>query len=322
MAFWAGVASSLTLYGDSVCLILDVDRLGYPTALKPIHPLHAAVRFGRGDQMEPDIVGWYVGGRFYDYSEVWHVKSHIHRTGQPLGIGLLEGVIEGISASQAQQDYRASFFANGGMPSGVIKVHRPEVGTEEAARLKAEWVQKFSGTSEPAVLNELTDFTPVAYKPVDSQMVESAELSVKDTALMWGLPVTKLGAQAGTGTYRNAESEERQTRGAIAPWARLLEQAVSIDLLPRGQKAKWNLDAYLRADTETRFRAYSQALNNQPWLLPDEVRALEGIDPMAHAEEDLPTDAAASGGHVPPVDSGVGGPAAANRSTNGAKAHV
>ena len=92
-------------------------------------------------------------------------------------------------------------------------------------------------------------------------------MSVKDIALMWGLPVTKLGAQAGTGTYRNAESEERQTREAIAPWARLLEQAVSIDLLPRGQLAKWNLDAYLRADTETRFQAYSAALAGQAWVL-------------------------------------------------------
>jgi HK97 family phage portal protein len=276
--------------------------------------------------MEPDIVGWYIGGQFYDYTQVWHVKSHIHRAGQPIGIGLLEGVIEGISASQAQQDYRASFFANGGMPTGIIKVDRPEVGAVEAARLKAEWVQKFSGTQEPAVLNALTDFTPVAYKPVDSQMIESAEMSVKDIALMWGLPVSTLGAQAGTGTYRNVESDERQTRAAVAPWARLLEQSVSIDLLPRGQAAKWNLDAYLRADTETRFRAYSQALNNQPWLLPDEVRALEGLDPMQHAQEDIPGDIAAAGGAVPTVQSGAGGPAEANRSRpwhlNGARSHV
>ena len=88
---------------------------------------------------------------------MWHVKCHLHRAGQPLGIGLLNGVMEGIIAPPKPcRTTGPRFFASGGMPSGIIKVDRPEVGTAEAARLKAEWVQKFSGTQEPAVLNALT----------------------------------------------------------------------------------------------------------------------------------------------------------------------
>ena len=157
MAFWTGVASSLTLYGNSMNIIVDVDRLGYPTALKPVHPLLAAVH-QTGNPAEPDIGGWYLAGQFYEPDEVWHVKSFLHRTGRPVGIGLLDGVMEGISAAQALQDYRTSFFASGGIPAGIIKVDRPEVGAKEAARLKSEWVQKFSGTQEPAVLNSPDGF--------------------------------------------------------------------------------------------------------------------------------------------------------------------
>jgi len=285
MAFWAQITSALTLYGNALCVITGTDRLGYPTSLFPVHPLYAAVKFA-GNPSDPLIAGWYLAGRFYDPSQVWHVKSHLGRAGWPLGRGLLDTVPDGIAAVSAVQDYGASYFASGGMPPGVLKIHRPEVTQAQADEAKANWTAKFAGTNQIAVLNELTDFTPVAYKPVDSQMVESRQLTLTEVALMWGLPPSKLGAPTGSYTYKNAEMEEIQARNdAVMPWAALLEQAVSIDLLPRGQYAIWNLDAKLRTDTLTRFQAYQFALGGpgptSQWLLPDEVRGWEHLDTMS-----------------------------------------
>jgi HK97 family phage portal protein len=298
MAFWAGLTSAITLYGNSVCLITSHDRLGFPLTLQPVHPLMCAVRFG-GNPADPFIAGWYIAGQFYDPSQVWHVKSYLAKTGWPLGRGLLDGVADGIAMSTAVQDYGASYFASGGMPTGVLRIHRPEITQEQADDAKATWMTKFSGSNEPAVLNELTDFTPVAYKPIDSQMVEARQLSLIDAALMWGLPPTKLGANVGGGTYRNAEMEEIQARNdAVAPWTALLEQAVTWGLLPRGQSAMWNLDAKLRADTLTRFQAYQIALGGpgptSAWMLPDEVRADENLDPMAETMADMAEQAIAA----------------------------
>jgi HK97 family phage portal protein len=320
MAFWAGVASALTLYGNSVCLITDIDRgLGYPAALKLIHPLHAAVRLA-GDPSEPDIGGWYISGHFVDPSRVWHVKSFVALPGQPLGMGLLDGSPDGIAAAVAVADYAASYFAGGGVPPGVLKIHRPDVTQAQADEAKALWIRKQAGKAEPAVLNELTDFTPLAFNPVNSQMIESRQLSLTDIALLWGLPPSKLGSNSGTGTYRNAEHEEIQARNdGVSPWTRLLEQAVSLSLLPHGQRASWRLDAYLRSDTLSRFRAYQTALGGpgpqSAWMLTDEVRALEELDPMADA---LADDVAAGlAGHIaePPVSGNQSGPDAPNPST-------
>ena len=284
MAFWAGLTSAVTLYGNSICLITSKDRLGYPTSLYPVHPLNAAVKLA-GNPSSPLIAGWYLSGHFYDATQVWHVKSHLARAGWPLGRGLLDAVPDGIAAAQAVQDYGARFFASGGMPSGVLKIHRPEVTQEQADDAKANWVKKFSGAGTPAVLNDLTDFTPVAFRPVNSQMVEARQLSLTEVALMWGLPPSKLGSNVGGGTYRNAEMEEVQARNdGVAPWTGLFEQAVTNDLLPRGQRAAWNLDAKLRADTLTRFQAYQTALGGpgpqSAWMLTDEVRDLENMDPV------------------------------------------
>jgi HK97 family phage portal protein len=330
MAFWAQIASALTLYGNAVCVITGTDRLGYPTQVYPVHPLYAAVKFA-GNPSDPLIAGWYLAGHFYDPSQVWHVKSHLGRAGWPLGRGLLDGVPDGIAAAQAVQDYGASYFASGGMPTGTLKVHRPEITQEQADEAKANWIAKFAGRNGVAVLNELTDFTPVAYRPIDSQMVESRQMSLTEVALMWGLPPTKLGSNTGGSTYRNAEMEEIQARNdAVMPWAALLEQAISLDWLPRGQHAVWNLDAKLRTDTLTRYQAYQFAMGGPGpqslWLLPDEVRAWEHLDPMSETMATMAQEAiaaqqqgddssaqpAAAGGQADPNTSPVEPPAAPN----------
>ena len=163
-----------------------------------------------------------------------------------------------------------------------------------------------------AVLNELTDFTPVAYRPIDSQMIESRQFGLIQVALMWGIPPSKLGANVGGNTYKNAQMEEVQSRNdAIAPWTTLLEEAISIDLLPRGQNAVWDLSASLRTDTLSQYQAYQAALGGpgptSQWLLVDEVRARENLDPMDVVQDEI-NDAIAAAG-VTPSDTAEGVPA-------------
>lgn len=285
MAFWAGIAEALTLYGNAICLVTSRDRYGFPLTLKPIHPTLAAVRF-TGNPMAPTIAAWYIAGQIYDPTDVWHVKSHLGRAGWPLGRGLIDTASDAIGMALALQSYAASYFTNGAMPIGILKIHRPEVTQEQADTARTTWISKYSGVPTPAVLNELTDFTPVAFRPVDSQMIESRAHTLIDVALLWGLPPSKLGASVGGGTYRNAEMEEVQARNdAIAPWTGLLEQAISIDLLPRGQQATWDLTASLRTDTLSQYQAFQLALGGpgaqSQWLMVDEIRASQNLDPMA-----------------------------------------
>jgi HK97 family phage portal protein len=291
MAFWAGCAESLALYGNSICIITSTDRTGYPATLKPIHPTLAAVRF-TGNPMAPTIDSWYVAGQMFDPSEIWHVKSHLGRAGWPLGRGILDTNSDAIATALALQGYAAGYFNNSGMPAGILKVHRPEVTQKQADDAKASWISKFSGAPSVAVLNELTDFTPVAFRPVDSQMIESRQFDLIQLALLWGVPPSKLGASVGGGTYKNAEMEEVQARNdAVAPWTNLLEQSASIALVPRGQRVVWDLSASLRTDTLSQYQAYQTALGGpgptSQWLLPDEVRARENLDPMAVVEAQL-----------------------------------
>jgi HK97 family phage portal protein len=309
MAFWSAMAASLTLYGNAICVITGFDRLGYPTTLKAIHPLMVAVRF-TGNPMAPDIGAYYAAGQLYDPDQIWHCKSHLARPGWPLGRGIIDSMSDAVSMEQALQNYAANYFINGGMPYGILKIHRPEITQAQADQAKTDWVAKYSGAPTPAVLNELTDFTPLAYRPVDSQMIESRQHGLIEMALAWGLPPSKLGANVGGSTYKNAEMEEVQARNdAVAPWTHLLEQSVSTEWLPRGQHAEWDLTASLRTDTLTQYQAYNFALGGpgpqSAWLLVDEIRAQNNLDPMAIVEAQVAKEVAAAGveavGELPAV---------------------
>ena len=197
MAFWSAVTESLVLYGNSINIITSRDRSGWPVTLKPIHPTLAAVRF-TGNPMSPTIDAWYIAGQVYDPTDVWHVKSHLGRAGWPLGRGLIDLNGDAIAIGIALQSYAASYFAAGGMPTGILKVHRPEITQQQADDARSSWIAKYAGRPSVAVLNELTDFTPIAYNAVDSQMVESRQFSLIEFALLFGLPPSKLGANVGT----------------------------------------------------------------------------------------------------------------------------
>jgi HK97 family phage portal protein len=331
MAFWSGVVSSLALYGNAICLVTQRDRYGWPLALKPVHPTLTAVRL-QGNPMAPFIAEWYIAGGRYDPSDVWHVKSHLGRAGWPLGRGLVDTEGDAIGSALALQSYGASYFVTGGMPTGILKIHRPEITQTQADNAKAAWVQKFAGSPSIGVLNELTDFTPVSFNPVDSQMIESRQFSLVEVALMWGVPPSKIGANVGGGTYRNAEMEEIQARNdAVAPWVRLLEQSGSIELLPRGQHLQWDMDASLRSDTLSQFQAYQIALGGpgpqSQWLLVDEVRAQRNLDPMSDVADELgvPLPAPLAPAPTeptppelpPPVPRQPGGPASSNELPGG-----
>jgi HK97 family phage portal protein len=299
MAYWAGQAESLLLYGNAINVITATDRNGWPTTLKPIHPTLAAVRF-TGNPMAPTIAAWYVAGQLYDPSEIWHVKSHLGRAGWPLGRGIIDTGSDAVAMTLAMQSYGANYFNSGAMPTGVLKVHRPEVTQAQADEAKTNWVNKYAGAPGVAVLNELTDFTPVAFRPVDSQMVESRQYQLIEVALLFGIPPSKVGASVSGGTYKNAEMEEVQARNdAVAPWTRLLEEAASLELVPRGQHVEWDLSASLRTDTLSLYQAYQAALGGpgpqSSWLLVDEIRAKENLDPMAIVADEITAEVKAAG---------------------------
>jgi len=80
-------------------------------------------------------------------------------------------------------------------------------------------------------------------------------------------------------TYANVEQDWlAYVRFTLMGYLVEIEDALS-DMLPGAQRAKFNIEALLRADTTSRYNSYAVAID-KGFLTPDEVRLLEGWAPL------------------------------------------
>lgn len=101
-----------------------------------------------------------------------------------------------------------------------------------------------------------------------------------DIAMMFGIPPHMLGdteksTSWGTGIAEQVLGFQKFT---INPWVVCIEQAFNL-ILPRGQFAKFNMDALLRPDLMTRYKAHQMAIQSG-MASPDERRAIEDLAPI------------------------------------------
>lgn len=112
------------------------------------------------------------------------------------GIGYLERAQDIIRTAKAAQEYSASYYANGGQPSGILRTESDLGGNVEVTRadgtketiskkdrIREEWEKRHSGPANAqriAVLDMGLDYKPLAISNRDAQFVEQSNLSVEE----------------------------------------------------------------------------------------------------------------------------------------------
>jgi HK97 family phage portal protein len=273
----AAVAGAI-VDGNFFAVLGPLGPSGYPDTIYPIDPMRVKCKYEDGRRIyEIDNVR-------FDQSEIMHVPGFTF-PGEHLGVGILQAQRQGLGMSIAVNEYAARYFNGGTTPSVVLHTENPDLSQEDADLIKQKWLMHYGGRSrEPAVLGGIK-VEPLTDNAGDSQLVESRQFDLTEIANILGIPGYYLGAPNSSRTYSNVAEEQLQLlRHSLMPWIIRFEQAFS-DLLPRGQVAKFNLDAFLRADTLTRYQAHEIGLR-AGFLTVDDVRKLEDLEPLEGEEED------------------------------------
>ena len=153
-----------------------------------------------------------------------------------------------------------------------------EITSEQAQDLKAAWIAGNGGRQRgPAVLSGGVKYQPLEFSSVDMELLDSRRYNAEQMCTLFGVPPHLVGVPSqDSKTYSNVQQDSQFfVRFTLRPLAIKIEEALST-LLPRGQRAVFNFDAVLRADTQTRYDAYETGLR-AGFLTIDEVRALEGL---------------------------------------------
>ncbi|MFI5607771.1 phage portal protein [Amycolatopsis sp. NPDC051903] len=274
---WSGMILDLILNGNALALIASRDSSGTPNGLLPIPASQVGIR-----RTETGAVEYSYLGNTYTQNEVFHVRGP-HEPGDVRGLGALELHFRTLDLAQGLTDQAQDIGK--GVPSGLLKVLNPDATEADLRGVKSAWLAG-QATRTIGVLNATTEFMPLAWNPTEAQLLETRKFSLTELALIFGIPPYFLNAENASGTYTNVQQEalnlvKYSLQGHIAR----IEQALS-DLLPNGTKVELTLDALLRADTLTRFQAYSVALASQ-FMTVNEVRALENLAPVPWGDEPI-----------------------------------
>jgi HK97 family phage portal protein len=280
----SSMVAALLIHGNYIAILGAPGANGYPDSFYPVNPEKVNVR-----RVDGAIV-YRINDVDYDSSEIMHIKG-FSLPGELVGYGILAAQRQAIGGAIATQTYAQRYFNGGAVPPAYIESDNPDLTQEEADAMKRVWLQSYGGINmTPPVFNSTTRVKTLAANARESQLVESRQYSLTEIANMIGLPAYYLGAPNSSRTYSNVSEENLQlVRWSLLPWISRIEQKLT-DYIPRGQVAKFNVDALLRPDTKTRYEAHAIALANG-FLTVDEVRELENREPLGETADPNPVPA-------------------------------
>jgi HK97 family phage portal protein len=278
----AQVMTHLQLYGNAwVGKFRAVD--GSIEQLACLHPERVTVELRGG---RPIYTVTDAQGRRSEHGvdDVLHVRAPLSIDGL-VGLSPIRQCRVALGLAWNLAEHAATFFENGGRPSGILK--GPAGSQEQIERISQKWNERHAGTRNAhriAVISGDLEFVQLTGPLDDMQFVENRRLSTAEIARLFRIPPWMLGASSGDSlTYSNTEQQGLAfVTYSLRPWLVCIEQAITADAdLCRGPNVyvEFLLDALLRADSKTRAEVYAMALDpERGWMNTAEVRRLENLE--------------------------------------------
>ncbi len=178
----------------------------------------------------------YTGGSYYRLE----AKDCFHVRGPSLygwvGDSIVYRAAKAIGTAQAQQVYRAAYFANGTVLSGVLTSDK-NVTQTQADDAKRKWVEDHGGGPSRqhgiTVMGQGLKYEPINHDAQQAMLVEAARFQVQEIARFWGVPTALL---AENEAWTDLSSlYVAFYRNALCPWAERFDAEATRKLFPQRQ---------------------------------------------------------------------------------------
>src|SRR5690625_758160 len=182
------------------------------------------------------------------------------------GYSIIRMFRESIGMGMSVTEYGARFFGKGAKPGGVLE-HPERIKTrDQVDELRKQWDDIHSGLNNShrvAILEEGMQYKQTGIPPEDAQFLETRSFQRQEMASIFGVPPHKIGSMENA-TFSNIEHQAQEFyTDTLLYWFTLWEKSVDLQLLPEYMQGKYYseflVDAILRGDIESRYRAYATA---------------------------------------------------------------
>ena len=218
--------------------------------------------------------------------EVLHI-TELRKPGALRGISRIDEVKQSLGLAAALEEFSARFFGSGSITAGIIE-WPGNLTREQAKDLAAGFEEGHKGlkrSHRPGVLFGGARFVKTGVDPNEAQMLESRQFAVEEIARIFRCPLHLLQVSTpGAMSYASVEQNAIQfAQYTLRPIISKFETAFS-SLLPGPAFVKFNLDAILRGDIQTRFAAYSTG-QLAGFLSVNDIHRLEDMPPAEGGDE-------------------------------------
>jgi HK97 family phage portal protein len=276
------VMVSLLIDGNAFIRIFRNAR-GEVAALVVLDPSRIKVQRNR-ETREVEFV--YEDKTIIPRREMLHI-TELRKPGALRGVSRIDEVKQTLGRAAALEEFSARFFGQGSVMSGLIET--PAImNSEQALELKNAFETTHKGVNKShriGVLGGGAKFTKTSIDPDEAQMLESRQFAVEEIARIFRVPLHLLQvATPGAMSYASVEQNAIQfAQYTLRPYVSKLETAYS-SLIPSEGFLRFNLDAILRGDLQTRFSAYSTAMQSG-FLSINDIHRLEDMRPVDGGDE-------------------------------------
>lgn len=284
---------NLESYGNAYSRI-HRSRTGEITEIEWLDPNMVAVlynpdkRLKKYKQIKKDIAGK-TKEIMLDHDEVLHLMM-MSKDGI-IGQSPINACKEALGMMLSAQEWGASYFGNGALPSGVFSTPA-SLTPEQVLQYQELWRKQHQGAANSgnvAILHSGATYQQISATPVDADFVKTMNWSGVQVCQILGIPPHLLGI-LDRATNNNIEQQSiDNVVHCIRPRAKAWEVECNhkFFLTEKTRKkyfVRFNLDSLLRGDTAARGEFYSK-LFNIGVLSPNDIRKQEHLNPRPGGDE-------------------------------------
>jgi len=201
------------------------------------------------------------------------------------GFGTLQAAAASVDIDMYAERWNSNFFKNAARPDSILTVKSSKRMTDEQKRrLKASLKKNYSGESAHSVMVLFGDMElkPFGQSIKDMDFIEQQKFSRDKICGVFRVPKSIIAQTEGVNFASSKTAEQIFARWTIKPKMERLIQQLNEFLLPQFEGTEnmyLDFDSPVMQDTTEKLETYNSGLD-KGWLSINEVRSLEGLDPV------------------------------------------
>ena len=279
-AHYGAVVASMLVSGNSYTRIFR-DSSGEPVNLVVLDPTTVEVKRSAIGRKVFVVTG---EERPLTSDDIIHLID-LAEPGSLTGISRVNKLKDALGVASALQSYAARFFGQGATTQGVIEVPG-EISSEQAKNLQEGFDSRhrsWRNAHKTGILSGGAKYVSTQVENNAAQFLESRRFAVEEMARAFNIPLHMMGIPD-TASYASVEQNNLQfVSHTLRPILEKIEWGYS-RLLPNNAFIKFNFNALLRGDLQSRATSYS-IMTQAGIMSVNDVRRLEDYSPVEQGDQ-------------------------------------